>query len=119
MPRKPIATASRAKAVSPRVAAAILAGAIIITCTVEWKSLLAKERRDNPVRVLTLASCTKCHSDAKTIAKMKWKEGDTHFLFDDKTTAFKPGVCPVKTSDRQGYDPAVASWLKQSSSASK
>ncbi len=87
---------------SPFVAAPVVIAALAVACTMEWSLVQAKERRDNPVRVIDLAYCTKCHSDEKMLKRMQSKEGGTHFLFPEKASK----------SSTTGYKKAPTSIMK-------
>ena len=55
--------------------------AVAAASVIESAALSAKERADNPPRLIDKAYCTKCHADARMLKKMKDKEGDSRFLF--------------------------------------
>lgn len=96
---------------SSRAVAALLTLALVAVGTVEWKALLAKERRENPPRLLDLAYCTKCHSDAKMLKKMRIKEGSSHFLFNDSPG--KPASCPAQQQTGKGSQVGASQWMQQ------
>ncbi len=97
--------------ISPLIATPLLIMVIVIVGVFEWKSVLAKENRENPKRVIDMAYCTKCHSDEKMLKRMKYKEGSTHFLFNDKSVG-----CPVKSTDVKKYDAAVSQFKRSTPS---
>jgi len=78
------------RALSPGAVALTLTLAIAATSAVEVYALRAKERAENPPQRIDAAYCTKCHSDAKSLAKMRLKEGSSHFLFNADGTLRDP-----------------------------
>jgi hypothetical protein len=78
------------RALSPAAVALTLTLAVAATSTVEVYALRAKERAENPPQRIDAAYCTKCHSDAKSLAKMRLKEGKSHLLFNADGTLRDP-----------------------------
>ena len=70
------------KTISPAVAIAVTVAFVLMTACVESGTLASQERADHAPRKIDMAYCTSCHSDAAMLAKMKRKEGNTHFLFN-------------------------------------
>ncbi len=73
------------KNIPSSVFAGIIGIALVVVGGLEWSALNAKDRHDHPLITMSKAKCLSCHSDARMIAKMKEKEGDsTHSLFADE-----------------------------------
>jgi hypothetical protein len=83
-PRRP------GRSLSPRTVALTLTVAVALTAAAEVSALRAKERADNPPQRIDAAYCTKCHTDAKSLAKLRRKEGGSHFLFNADGTLRDP-----------------------------
>ena len=87
--------------ISSRTAATVICAAVAVTTCFEARALWV---RDNPPpHLLTAAECTSCHSDAASLRRMKWKEGNLHIFFHG------PNVTHLKL-DVGSSQPTGAGW---------
>jgi len=75
------------KMVSPAVAITAVGVSVLLAVFVTSNALAEKERSEHVSHRIDMAYCTSCHSDAKTLRRMKEKEGPCGFLFGDKKSA--------------------------------
>jgi hypothetical protein len=94
----------------PLAAASLIGVAAALVGGFEWTALRAKEARDYPVQNLNWAYCTRCHSDAFMIERMKYKEGACSFIFHDTKQRVRPdlaGIAPPGSALGRRRHPSV------------
>jgi hypothetical protein len=90
MPKKTINTQ-----LSFRTSALVLTTACLIIGAVELQGLKAKEPVMDTAHPVDAAFCVKCHSDEKTIRRMRMKEGGTNELFNSDGTFKDPKLAAL------------------------
>lgn len=66
----------------------------VLVGAVEWKTLPLKAPPQPPPVKISRAYCTRCHSDAGMLRRMRAKEGPTHVLFHADGSFIDPLLSP-------------------------
>ncbi len=96
------------KELPSHIAAMIVVLALTVIGLFEWNVLRSTARPEHATVTLTKAECTRCHSDADMLAKMKDKEqGSSHPLFADVKARLSRSVSALKCPRQKDTRPSL------------